>query len=284
MSIQALTWAIEDAPDVPPHLVSSLIALANHADRNGRGAYPSQETVADYTRKSPRQAKRDLDDLQSRGLIRPGDQRFVAHVRPDRRPIVWDLAIELVKPRGDTHVTSTNGHGVTPVTARGDIQGQHGVTPTSPEPKEEPTPEPQANLDTDVSTNAAASGELMLPGLPAAPSKARGKAKPRSKPRLDEPNAQQVTAAWVDAYRTVTGSQPTRSKIGQASRTAKELLDAGNPVDRVLIAARAAAGRGLATIDRELADLTTRSPRTARNGHTAYRDTGSDLDYEGPLR
>jgi hypothetical protein len=179
MSIQAISWAIEDAPDVPPHLVSTLIGLANHADRNGRGAYPSQETLSHYNRKTERQTKRDLDDLQSLGLIRQGDQRFVLHVRPDRRPIVWDLALERVKARGDTDVTSPNG--VTPRVERGDIQGRHGVTPTSPEPTPEPTPEPvissneeiispRARTRTPAHTRAHTRGtseQIALDGMPA---------------------------------------------------------------------------------------------------------------------
>lgn len=168
MSFQAVTWAIEDAPDVPPHLVATLIGLANHADRDGSGAYPSQDTLTHYNRKTARQTKRDLDDLQSRGLIRLGDQRFVAHLRPDRRPLVWDLALDRTRPRGDTDDTPP-GHGVTYRAPRGDTHGQNGVTPTSPKPKEEPKEEPLEPL-----VNAAAStptddepaqGQLELPVL-----------------------------------------------------------------------------------------------------------------------
>ena len=94
MTIQALSWAIEDAPDVPPHLVATLVGLANHADRNGQGAYPSQATLAHYTRKDERSVRRDLIQLEELGLIRIGDQRFVLHLAEDKRPVVYDLAIE----------------------------------------------------------------------------------------------------------------------------------------------------------------------------------------------
>lgn len=94
MSVQAITWVLEEAPDVKPHLVSTLIGLANHADRNGRGAYPLQATLAAYTRKSDRQIRKDLGEMLTAGLIREGDQRVVAHIAADRRPMVYDLAIE----------------------------------------------------------------------------------------------------------------------------------------------------------------------------------------------
>ncbi|MFC8616612.1 helix-turn-helix domain-containing protein [Micromonospora purpureochromogenes] len=94
MSIEAVSWALNDAPDVPPQCLAVLIGLANHAGANGRGAYPSQERLALYARKSVRSVQRDLTELSRRGLIRRGDQRHVAFMPPDRRPVVWDLALE----------------------------------------------------------------------------------------------------------------------------------------------------------------------------------------------
>jgi hypothetical protein len=275
VSIQAITWALEDAPDVPPHLVSVLLGLANHADRNGRGSYPSQETLADYARKSPRQAKRDLDDLQERGLIRPGDQRFVLHVRPDRRPIVWDLALERVKSRDDTHVTPPKPNGMTSTPPRGDTQGSNGVTPTSPEPKEEPTPKPK-NL-----SDAGASAAPHLEGLPGLNLPPTSKSKPKRAKTPAPTRAHEIVKAWIDAFIT-TGVQPTDRQCGAASRTAKELLLAGNDFDRVLAAARSAGARGYPTIDREM--QTKVNGTAARNGHRPYTDTRSDTDYQGALR
>lgn len=94
MSVQAITWVLEEAPDVPAHLVSTLVALANHADRTGRGCYPSQEVMAWYTRKSDRSIRNDLKQLIASNLIRRGDQRLVAHIPADERPVVYDLAVE----------------------------------------------------------------------------------------------------------------------------------------------------------------------------------------------
>lgn len=124
----AVLWVLDEAQDVPAHLVSTLVAVARYADNEGRGAHPSALTVATHTRKTERQAKRDLAALEQLGLLLPGDTRIVARIRSDRRPNVYDLPM----PRGDTHDTPRGTHGVTYRAARGDIQGQNGVSPMSP--------------------------------------------------------------------------------------------------------------------------------------------------------
>jgi hypothetical protein len=94
-----MTWALRDAPAVPSHAVAVLIGLANHANEEGRGAYPSQKLLGKYARKVERQVRKDLQTLEELKLIRRGDQRIVAHIPADRRPIVWDLAMELTSPQ-----------------------------------------------------------------------------------------------------------------------------------------------------------------------------------------
>jgi hypothetical protein len=101
MSMQAMVWALEHAPDVPAQALGVLMGLANHADERGRGAYAGQELLAEYARKSDRQTRTDLARLEDAGLIRRGDQGLVAHLRADKRPVVWDLAMERVKGKSD---------------------------------------------------------------------------------------------------------------------------------------------------------------------------------------
>ncbi len=95
MSLQALAWVLNDAPAVPPHLVAPLMGLANHADEFGRGSYPSTDTLSWYTRKDERAVRRDLDKLEELGLIKPGDQRMVLHLPPDKRPTVYNLQMSM---------------------------------------------------------------------------------------------------------------------------------------------------------------------------------------------
>lgn len=95
-----MKWAIEQAPPMPAQLVATLAGLANHADTRGRGAYPSLAKLAAYTCKSERSVRRDLRQLEELKLIRPGDPAKVAHLPPDRRPEVYDLAVERTVPGG----------------------------------------------------------------------------------------------------------------------------------------------------------------------------------------
>jgi hypothetical protein len=106
-----MTWALEEAPEVPAHLVATLIGLANHADRHGRGAYPSQATLAEYTRKTDRGIRNDLGALLEAGLIRRGDQRLVAHIAADERPVVYDLAVERRRARATVPAQREAGTG-----------------------------------------------------------------------------------------------------------------------------------------------------------------------------
>ena len=125
----AVLWVLYEAPDVPAHLLSTLIAVAAHTGADGKGAYISAATVAEITRKAERNAKKDLAELVRLGLLLPGDQRIVAHIRTDRRPNVYDLPM----PRGVVCVTPSSLNGVTHTTARGDAQGPDGVMQASPE-------------------------------------------------------------------------------------------------------------------------------------------------------
>ncbi|MDX5568460.1 helix-turn-helix domain-containing protein [Streptomyces sp. ID05-04B] len=100
MSTDALKWAIEQAPPMPAQLVATLAGLANHADAKGKGAYPSLAKLAAYTCKSERTVRRDLRQLEELKLIRPGDPSKVAHISPDKRPEVYDLAMERKVPGG----------------------------------------------------------------------------------------------------------------------------------------------------------------------------------------
>jgi hypothetical protein len=68
-------------------------------------------------------------ELTRLGLLLPGNQRIVAHIRSDRRPNVYDLPM----PRGDAHDTPSTGNGVMHTTARGDAQCPDGVMQASPE-------------------------------------------------------------------------------------------------------------------------------------------------------
>lgn len=105
-----MAWVLNDAPGLPANAFGTLMGLANHADHQGRGAFIAQATLGRYARKTDRQIRRDLAELEELKLIRRGNQALVNHLPPMKRPIVWDLALELREP-GDSDRTSTTGHG-----------------------------------------------------------------------------------------------------------------------------------------------------------------------------
>jgi hypothetical protein len=93
VSIEAVKWAMELAPPMPAQLVSVLTGLAYHADSKGCGSFPSVPRLAAYACKAPRQIRRDLRQLEDLKLIKEGDQGKAAHLPADKRPTVYDLAI-----------------------------------------------------------------------------------------------------------------------------------------------------------------------------------------------
>ena len=118
MSFQAVAWALNDAPGIKPSWVAVLVVLAEAADDDGCGAWPAQDTIAYKVRKSSRQVRNDLADLERAGVIRRGDQRRVAYIPNDRRPVVYDLAMERRRddvPPWAKHQDITGGSTVPPV-------------------------------------------------------------------------------------------------------------------------------------------------------------------------
>ena len=93
MSLDAILWALKNAPVIDAEERLILVTMAEQADLDGTNAWPSQATIAKRTLVSERTVRNRLRALEARGLIVRGDQRIVQHLRSDHRPIVWDLQI-----------------------------------------------------------------------------------------------------------------------------------------------------------------------------------------------
>ena len=106
MSLQAILWVMHKAPVEPNAKFRTLLELANFADDEGRSAFPSRGRLAERTGLSSGSVARHLRALESDGLIRRGDQSLVGHYRRDRRPVVWDLAMELDRSKASARVDS----------------------------------------------------------------------------------------------------------------------------------------------------------------------------------
>lgn len=93
MSVEAFSWALNDAPCVSPTQKLVLLALANHARPDGSSAFPSVNTIARYTLLSERAIRLKLVEMEELGIISRSDPRVVAAYisRADRRPQGWNL-------------------------------------------------------------------------------------------------------------------------------------------------------------------------------------------------
>ena len=98
MSLRAITWVMNEAPVEDARQLLILYALADRAHDDGTCAWPSQEWIAERARCTSRTVRNHLQKLEEDGLISRGDQQHVAHIRKDRRPIVWDLNLDKVRP------------------------------------------------------------------------------------------------------------------------------------------------------------------------------------------
>ncbi len=194
-----MDWALEKAPPMPAQLVATLTGLARHADKKGRGSYPSVARLAAYACKAERSVQRDLKQLRELGFIRLGDQSKAAHLPQGKRPEVYDLALHRVVPGGrasSDEVTRTSrvtlassrrrggkkkpssDNGTPDLTGDADVRGDvdvtgdadvaDGVTPTSqegrrprhPNQKTEPRAEPKTSSSAAANSREFSADEM----------------------------------------------------------------------------------------------------------------------------
>lgn len=153
MSLRAILWALQDAPVEDPTQALILCAMAETAHDDGTEARASQATYARYARCSERTLRRHLKAMEAAGVIIRGDQSLVAHLRPDRRPVVWDLNMPRTGGHFDRPVT-----GVRSIGERGDTYARSDRTRVADKPKPEPSLKNEpSTLFADPPSNATAS-------------------------------------------------------------------------------------------------------------------------------
>lgn len=287
-----------------------LLAIADQADDDGLNAWPSYATIAERCLISERTAQRCVQKLEEMGELaverRAGPAREGAtHQRANvySFPAYRLFAAQEKRRHSDT---SSENKEVTRRARRGDKSRQRGDTAVSADPSFDPSvsdpskpsvahaPATSADTADDLFTSWPGSQDLDSEDqnqrledqnqTTTGSDDLNGRARDE-RAAAPATNASHVTAAWVDAYTTVRGDDvaPTRRQVGQASRCAKELLDAGNDADRVLEAARLAGAAGYPTIDRQLAMMTV--PRTyGRNGHVPYENPTDASVYLEPIQ
>jgi DNA-binding Lrp family transcriptional regulator len=167
VTFDALLWAMKDAPIANVEEWAVLACLAEHADDDGCNAMPSQATIAKRTKTSPATVKRRIADLESRRIIRRGDQSLAERYTADRRPIVWDLMIPYSWFPNIDRIQEYRAEKSRPPLRQGD------------RPKLSPAPEKPSRVDrgkprSDRSTSATALQEPSLSESEGATSAERG--------------------------------------------------------------------------------------------------------------
>lgn len=224
MSLDAMVWALKHAPVDDPiaHLV--LIGLADHADPDGREARPSQKRLAEYVNVTDRTVRTKLRLLEESGLIVPGDYQTVAHLRADRRPLVWDLCMDVRKGSGRAEADSgrnsddvTTGSRVQP---RPEAGRTHDRNTASDRTVLEPSIEPsENNVGDSAAGDDVLTGELVEYGQVSAPALVRD-------------DVAEVCGIVKDHVYAVTGERPHGGKRWE--QQARLMLDNdGRTVDEV---------------------------------------------------
>ena len=97
-----MSWALTQQIVENPAARHVLLCLANYADQNGRSAFPSVSTLVIDTGLSERSVRSKLEHLENLGVITRGNQKVVvAYIdRPDRRPVCYDIVMNLAEKRG----------------------------------------------------------------------------------------------------------------------------------------------------------------------------------------
>jgi hypothetical protein len=241
MSLEAIAWALVQAPDVPPECVSLLIGLANHADSRGRGAYAGQKLLAEYARKSDRSVRNDLGKLQQRGLIRLGDQALAGHIAADCRPVVYDLALERKQASARKHTSARqqasaatsdrltepqppdqqeHGGGGSTLPPGSEVPGgseeQRERKPASDKPKDN-----QEKNSPSESSKGGLGGDALFAADKESKSRTRRQSLPVTHPRFDE---------WYGAY-------PLHKARGDAEKAYAEAVAKGADPDDLLAGA-----------------------------------------------
>lgn len=158
-----MKWAMSKAPikrdaaQCRNRLV--LIALADRYNDDTGVCWPSIKTISQEIGVSVPTVHKAIRSLEEAGLITRGNPRWVSHLRADRRPTVWTLSLDMVKPekgvretdngvaevleRGEDVLTSHDERGKDVFNARGKDVLNDEVKTYLHKPKENPNPEPK---------------------------------------------------------------------------------------------------------------------------------------------
>lgn len=132
----AFLWAEEDAPVADVEEWATLMSLSKRADPDGCNAYQSYPTIAERAKIDAKTVYRRCKEMERRGILKRGDQRAVAHIPADQRPVVWDIQIPY---SWFPNIARVNRW-----------RGEHGKPPLAPEDRPDLGPAPEKKRRADA--------------------------------------------------------------------------------------------------------------------------------------
>jgi hypothetical protein len=152
MSHQASAWALDARQTGRLGAGARLVlaTLADYADPQGHGAYPSKATIGARLDLDVDTVRKHLRTLELAGILLRGDQALVAHYPADKRPTVYNLALRRdpseMRPRSSD---PSNDAGATPQNVperplKSEVQTKDITT------NENYPPNPPLELDDDI--------------------------------------------------------------------------------------------------------------------------------------
>lgn len=126
-----MSWALTQQSVTEPKQRHVLLCLANYADEQGRGAWPSINRLTRDTGMSRSSVIRALKSLREAGAIQPGDRRLAElyATRRGRIPQVWDVMINGVSHRHPVQATGCHPDTLRGVTLTPDPSIEPSITP-----------------------------------------------------------------------------------------------------------------------------------------------------------
>jgi len=270
VSYQGQTWVDEVAL---PHLKNTgeliiMLRVANHAGNGPKkmsGCFALSTTLAKECLMSPRAAQGHLRELSRRRLLIPGDPKLVAHIRPDQRPLVYDLA-------GAHESDCRGGHDIDgkcqPSVAGSKIchpsdQGQNRRSagskicyPSGSKPATGSKKRPTRVAESATRKSSKELKESPLSGAspsPSAPDASAGQgereaATPNNNPRLEQADGtsdtDKVVDAYIAAYMATAGLPPRPDAIRSVRAAAEGLLSVGRSVGNLCVLAAELGAKG----------------------------------------
>lgn len=268
-----------------------LTAIADHMNKGLQSSYASQATIAEETFMSARSVGTHMRNLAKRGVIVPGDQEVVSHIRPDRRPPVWDFPADLPKQPpatgNDFHpaartMNSQPGERVATAATRKRATGGKSAQPRVETVADEPgSTEPGASVGGDGRRPSTGGRSRAGGGRAASGKKAGRKVSPADLRKV-------VAGIPAPLAARLEGDFPNGLPLAVNEAVAQALLDEQRTADQLVERAErrwlhwsyeddavSAAGRGL---DKPLAVLLTLLGPSACWGNNARCEDGIDID------